>query len=163
VELLKLDDKVLKSETSSSLFLSYAERANELAIKRDKDPRSDLIMDKIKKLDPETDFEQGGRYHELFDELQKLEQETEIGKLSKKEKERNDRYLSVVEHTIGKLQSLNKTSVFKQPRKALENHFHFCASMFLTSSLFMPTYSGYSDGEPSYGKELYKAMEKFVR
>ena len=166
LELTGLSHDIMKDETNSSLFIDYAEKCSELYIHNEKtqeelDIEAELNTIDMQKVSQSPESDEMKRLGLLIEKLQ--EEKDKNNNFSKEDKKRNEHYFNVKNSVKDKLEILTEVDVFKQDRNALNDYFHFCYGMWSTSSLFMPTYSGYNDCEKGYSSFLYEAIKDIVR
>lgn len=171
LKILNLDEKIMEEENYLSLHIKFAEECSKKMIEPEPLSKECIeIVEKLKKLiinnkkkrksvESEKLFKK--EYDILCDQLAKIQKKS---KLDAKEEARNEGYISTTKNISSNLEMINKTSVFDQNRVDLINHYSFVSAMYSTSSLFMPTFSGYNDCMPdSYNKELHKLVKDFLK
>ncbi len=81
-------------------------------------------------------------------------------KMGKKEAERNTYFKEVLNRANDKVRLLSPKSIFDFDEQSVVDMYHFSAAMYGTSSVFMPTLSGYNDTVANYENDLLDVLNE---
>jgi hypothetical protein len=164
INLTKLSDEKFKGETTISLHINNVDLKRTNVIYKVHSEKEEEIKEKLTTFfmsSPDMSLKENvDKMNLLLEEGSKENEGSNISHLTSEELEINNRNIESINSYEKHAKLLNTKSIFDLDRDSVENLFHFMYSMWATSSLFMPTYSGYNDTEDNYEKELHSILSK---
>lgn len=99
------------------------------------------------------------KIQEMLSELQaEPTNEDDDLKMGKKETERNSHFKDMLNRANDKVRLLSPKTIFDFDEQSVVDMFHFSSAMYGTSSVFMPTLSGYNDTVANYENDLLDVL-----